>query len=142
MRSKNLCHHTHIAYLCNRQQNETTMDIKATTVMCIAMLISTASLADIKQIELQNDYETNGKPKPSVSTPTVTYDEEKVSLKTTSLYIPAHITITGTQGNIMYSGTTVLTPNAQTISVPNTDYEEKYKIEITTTQQRLYGYFM
>lgn len=118
------------------------MDIKATTAMCIAMLISTASLADIKQIELQNDYGTKSEPKPSVSTPTVTYDEEKVSLKTTSLYIPAHITITDTQGNIMYSGTTVLTPNAQTISVPNTDYEEKYKIEITTTQQRLYGYFM
>lgn len=54
----------------------------------------------------------------------------------------ANITITGTGGTIMYSGETVLTPGVQAISVPDTDGEEKYMIEITTDRRRLYGYFM
>lgn len=108
----------------------------------LAMAICVSSLASTNVVQWQNDDETRGEPKPNIQTPTITFDESSVYLRTDSGAVAANITITGTGGTIMYSGETVLTPGVQAISVPDTDGEEKYMIEITTDRRRLYGYFM
>ena len=98
--------------------------------------------AGTNTVQLQNDDETRGERKPRVFTPTATYDDNSVYLRTDSGAVAAHVTITGTSGTVMYSGTTVITPSVQVISAPNIAGEEKYMIEITTDKRRLYGYFM
>ena len=116
--------------------------MKKTLFTYLAMAISVSSIASTNVVQLQNDDETRGEPKPNIHTPTITFDESSVYLRTDSGAVAANITITGTGGTVMYCGTTMLTPGVQALNVPDTDGEEKYMIEITTDRRRLYGYFM
>ena len=120
------------------------MPMKKLTTTCLATLISMASLADSGVVTLQTDDKNfrGHKEKKEGRIPDVPFDDNSVYLRTDSGAVAANITITGTGGTIMYSGETVLTPGVQAISVPDTDGEEKYMIEITTDRRRLYGYFM
>ena len=118
--------------------------MKKLSATCFATLISMASLANCGVVTLQTDDKDfkGHKERTEGQIPVVPFDDNSVYLRTDSGAVAAHVTITGTGGTVMYSGTTVITPSVQAISAPNIAGEEKYMIEITTDRRRLYGYFM
>lgn len=132
--------HENSTFATNKKLNA----MKKLSATCFATLISMASLANSGVVTLQTD-NTHSRGREERRTGinnTVPFDDNSVYLRTDSGAVAAHVTITGTSGTVMYSGTTVITPSVQAISAPNAAGEEKYMIEITTDRRRLYGYFM
>lgn len=70
----------------------------------------------------------------------VSFDRDYVTISTDST-TTAQVTITGTNGEIMYNNSVTLSPVKQNIPVSDTPDTEKYIIEIKTETETIYGFF-
>ena len=113
------------------------------TMICFGILMSLATFANSGIVTLQTADDKKGGKKERTEgiTPTAPYDDNYVIIGSDSTHVVAQIIITGTQGNIMYSGLEVITPMRNTLYVPDVAGERKQKLEIIANGQRLTGYF-
>ncbi len=73
--------------------------------------------------------------------PIVTYDDNKVVIKTQEGNKPAYVVIKNSQGEVIYEGVQALSPFGNVINVPDGINGDKDSIEIYYDEECAYGYF-
>ena len=92
-------------------------------------------------ITLHGEPEKKGKEHQNIHKGTeISYDSDYVTISTDST-TTAQVTITSTNGEIMYNNSVTLSPVKQNIPVSDTPDTEKYIIEIKTETETIYGFF-
>ena len=92
-------------------------------------------------VTLYGNPERKGKENQNIHKGTdVSYDSDYVTISTDST-TTAQVTITGTNGEIMFDENITLSPVKQNIPISDSEDTEKYIIEIKTETESIYGFF-
>lgn len=115
--------------------------MKRLKTICAMLLLACNGIIAGDVVTLYDEPENKGTKNQNIHKGTdVSYDKDNVTISTDSV-TTAHVTITGTNGEIMYNDSVTLSPVKQSLPVSDTPDTEKYAIEIKTETESIYGFF-
>ncbi len=115
--------------------------MKRLTTICTVLMLFCNHIMAGDVVTLYGEPEDKGIKSQNIHKGTdVSYDRDYVTISTDST-TTAQVTITGTNGEIMYNNSVTLSPVKQNIPVSDTPDTEKYIIEIKTETESIFGFF-
>ena len=111
-------------------------------IVCLSLFCSLSASAENKSVSLVYDHGTDWHSGHPHVVPTVSSDDDEVTIKSDSILYNVGIVIRDQYGNVMHQSTQTIGPNETTLYVPNQGEDsEKTTIDLYYDRKHLSGTF-